>query len=103
MLLIYPPLTYTVHVDGTAKGNLRIPGAVSFLDFGWQQQVDLLLVLLRADEEGVDVVLEQELVPVTTVASLRLVGALQTVQRGPGDVNAPGDHRETTAMLFSFV
>lgn len=75
--------TYTVHVDGTAKGNLRAPGAVGFLDFGRQQQIDLLLVLLRADEEGVDVVLEQEFVPVTTMAGLRLVGALQTVQCGP--------------------
>lgn len=75
--------TYAVHVDGTAEGNLRAPGANGFLDFGRQQQIKLLPVLLRADEEGVDVVLEQELVSVATVASLRLVGALQTVQRGP--------------------
>lgn len=96
--------TYAVHVDGAAEGNLRVPGAVGFLDFGRLQQADLLSVLLRADEEGVDVVLEQELVAVATVAGLRLVGALQTVQRGPGDVNAPGRQQgdEETACTFSF-
>lgn len=81
--------SYAVHVDGAAKGNLRAPGAVGFLDFGRQQQVGLLSVLLRAYEESIDVVFMQELVPVATVAGLCLVGALQAVQCGPRDVNAP--------------
>lgn len=102
--ILIPVSTYAIHVDGAAKGNLRVPGAVGFLDFGRLQQADLPPVLLRADEEGVDVVLEQELVAVATVAGLRLVGALQAVQRGPRDVNAPGRRQRVkeTAGTFSF-
>lgn len=68
--------TYTVHVNNTPKGNIWVPGAICFLDFWRLQEGNFFSFLWRADEEGVDVVFEQKLVSVTTVAILCLVGAL---------------------------
>lgn len=70
------PCTYTVHVNDVPKGNLWVPGSIRFLDFGGLRGVNFVPFLLRADEERVDVVFEQKLVPVTAVTIFYLVGAL---------------------------
>lgn len=75
--------TYTVHVDEVAQRHLWVPGSNSFLDLWNLSVVDVVTFLLRADEERVDVVPSQELVPVPAVAFLRLVGAFQTIQSRP--------------------
>lgn len=67
--------TYTVHVNGIPKRNLRDPGSISFLDFGGLGKVSFVPFLLRADEERVNVVFEQKLAPVTAVTVFCLVGA----------------------------
>lgn len=79
MMVLYP-FTYTVHVNDVPKGCLWSPCSVRFLDFGQLLMVSFVPVLLRADEESVDVVFVQKLVPVSAVTILCLVGALQTVQ-----------------------
>lgn len=45
--------------------------------------VNIVPSLLRADEESVDVVFVQKLVPVAAMTSFCLVGAFKTVQSGP--------------------
>lgn len=74
--------TYTVHVNGIPKCKLWGPGSISLQDFGGLSVVNFSL-FLRIDEESVDVVFEQKLVPVTAVASFGLVEASQTVQSCP--------------------
>lgn len=68
--------TYTVHVNDTPERNIWVPGAICFLDFRRLQEGNFFSFLWRANEEGVDVVFEQKLISVTTVAILCLVGAL---------------------------
>lgn len=45
--------------------------------------VNFVPFLLRADEESVDVVFEQKLVPVTAMTIFYLIGPFQTVQSRP--------------------
>lgn len=74
-LSVLYPCTYTVHVSDISKGNLRVPGSISFLDFGGVSVVSFALFFLRANEESVDIVFTQKLISVTAVSVLCLVGA----------------------------
>lgn len=82
------PCTYTVHVDGVPERDLRVPRSICFQDSGGLGVVNLVPFLLGADEESVDVVSPQKLAPVTAMTGLCLVGALETVQSRPRDVDA---------------
>lgn len=67
---------YTVQVNGVSvKRQLRVPVLTGFLNFGGLGTTTFSIFLLRDDEEGVNVVSEQELVPVTAATRFGLVGA----------------------------
>lgn len=48
--------TYAVHVNDSLKRYVRTPGLNWFLNFGGLDVVNFVSVLLRADEEGVNIV-----------------------------------------------
>lgn len=75
--------TYAVHVNGVPKRNLLIPTLMGFVDFWSSTKVSSLGFFIGADEESVDVVLEQKLVPISSVSILCLVGGLQTIESRP--------------------
>ncbi len=79
-LPILYPCTYAVHVNGVPKGHLLVPGSTCFQDLGGLSMINFVPFLLRADEESVDFVFEQKLVPVMAMAIFCLVGSFKTVQ-----------------------
>lgn len=82
--------TYTVHVNGVPKRNIQVPTAMGFVDFWRSIKVSVVGFLVGADEESVDIVLQQKLVPFAPMSDLCFVGALQTIQSRPRDVDASG-------------
>lgn len=48
--------TYAVHVNDSLKRYVRTPGLNWFLNFGGVDVVNFVSVLLRADEEGVNII-----------------------------------------------
>lgn len=82
--------TYTVHVNGIPKWNIRVPTAMGFVDFWRSIEVNAVGFLVRADEESVDIVLQQKLVPISAMSVLGFIGALQTIKSRPRNVDASG-------------
>lgn len=82
--------TYAVHINCIPKRNLLIPTLMGFVDFQRSVHVSVLGFFIGADEECVNIVLEQKLVPISSVSILCPVGALQTIESRPRDVDASG-------------
>ena len=93
------PATYTVHIGDVPKRQLRVPRSAGLHGFGALREFHGGPVVFRADQEGVDLVLPQELAPVRSVSQLGLVHPAQGVQRGPRDVDASGRGRWRSRVI----